>query len=71
MENIVEYVAGLNWQTIVAMFAIVWYFTKDIRDELIKIEIDLKEQGKRTDEQGKRIDKLYVMFIDLIKETRK
>jgi hypothetical protein len=57
------------------MFAIGWYFTKDIRDELRKIENDLKDQEKRSDvqfkEQIKRTDKLYEMFIDLLKEGKK
>jgi len=46
-----------NWETIIGMFIISWYFTREIRE-------DLKQQGRRT-------DKLYEMFIDLLKEGRK
>lgn len=61
--EVIKYLENLNWQTIVAMFAVGWYFTKDIRDTLHKIDVDMKEQGRRT-------DKLYEMFIDLLKEKK-
>ena len=62
--EILTYLEKMNWQTIIAMFAIGWYFTRDIRISLEKLDNDVREQGRRT-------DKLYEMFIDLIKETRK
>lgn len=58
MENAFSYLASMNWQTIIAMFAIGWFFTKDIRDTLIKLDDDIRNQGKRT-------DRLYEMFCDL------
>lgn len=63
-SEVIEYISKLNWQTIVAMFAIGWYFTKDIRDDLKKLDLDVRAQGQRT-------DKLYEMFIDLLKEQKK
>lgn len=60
----IDYIEKLNWQTIIAMFVIGWYFTKDIKETLIKLENDVCQQGKRT-------DKLYEMFIDLLKESKK
>jgi hypothetical protein len=62
--EILTYLEKMNWQTIIAMFAIGWYFTRDIRISLEKLDNDVRDQGRRT-------DKLYEMFIDLIKETRK
>ncbi len=62
--EIISYIEKLNWQTIIAMFGIGWYFTRDIRLALEKLDNDVKEQGSRT-------DKLYEMFIDLLKEGRK
>jgi hypothetical protein len=59
----IPYLEKLNWQTIIAMFAVMWYFTRDIKKSLIKLESDVREQGKRT-------DKLYEMFIDLLKEKK-
>lgn len=41
-----------------------YYFTRDIRE-------DIKFQTERLEQQGKRTDKLYEMFIDLLKEGRK
>ena len=78
----IDLISQLNWQTIIAMFAIGWYFTREIRSTLINLENDVSQQGKRTDklyeslielknEQSKRTDDLYKMFIDLVKEGRK
>lgn len=61
--DFINYIEKLNWQTIIAMFAIGWYFTKDIKETLTKLESDVREQGKRT-------DKLYEMFVDLLKEKK-
>jgi|HubBroStandDraft_2_1064218.scaffolds.fasta_scaffold00031_3 hypothetical protein len=56
--DLFNYLDKLNWQTIIAMFAIGWYFTRDIRMALNKLDSDVREQGKRT-------DKLYEMFCTL------
>ena len=60
----IDFFKQFNWQTIVGMFIVGWYFTHDIRNTLNKLEIDVREQGKRT-------DNLYQMFVDLLKEGRK
>lgn len=57
MDEALSVLNKFNWQTIIAMFAIGWYFTRDIK-------IAMEKQSDRT-------DKLYEMFIDLIKEGRK
>lgn len=41
-----------------------YYFHRDIKE-------DMKSQSARTDSQAARTDKLYEMFIDLLKETKK
>ena len=64
MDDLIKVIAQCNWQTVIAMFLIGWYFTRDIRVSLMKLDYDIKEQGRRT-------DKLYEMFIDLLKEGRK
>lgn len=30
MDQIIEFIRNTNWQMIIAMFAIGWYFTRDI-----------------------------------------
>lgn len=62
--EIVSFLEKLNWQTIIAMFAIGWFFTRDITSSLSKLDNDVREQGRRT-------DKLYEMFVDLLKESKK
>lgn len=61
MNDTWNYIFNLNWQAIVGMFLIGWYFTHDIRETLVKLESDVREQGKRT-------DRLYEMFCDLQKQ---
>jgi hypothetical protein len=61
--EVINFIEKLNWQTIFAMFAIGWYFTRDIRISLDKLDSDVRAQGART-------DKLYEMFVDLLKERK-
>lgn len=61
--ELLEFLKTLNWQTLLAIFAILWYFTNDFKSEIRKLEMDLKSQGART-------DRLYEMFIDLLKERK-
>lgn len=56
MNEIFEFIKPLNWETVLGMFIVCWYFTRDIK-------IELKETAKRT-------DRLYEMFIDLLKEKK-
>lgn len=59
--NVVEWFEKCNWQTILAMFAIGWWFTREIRMSLNKLENDVREQGKRT-------DKLYEIWCQTQKD---
>jgi hypothetical protein len=61
--ELINYIEKLNWQTILSMCAIGWYFTREIRISLNKLDTDVRAQGART-------DKLYEMFIDLLKEKK-
>ena len=62
--DIVQFLDKFNWQTIIGMFVISWYFTHDIKAAL-------ERQAAVSDKLSERTDKLYQMFIDLIKEGRK
>ena len=55
---------NLNWQGILGIFIVSWYFTKDIKAQLIKLDEDLRAQGKRTDQ-------LYQVIVDLMQKGKK
>lgn len=53
MENVFEFVKGFNLQTIISVFLMLWYFSHHIESKIEK--------------QSERTDRLYEMFIDLLK----
>lgn len=55
--EILDFIEKLNWQTIISMFALSWYFTHEIKNSIEK--------------QVSRTDRLYQMFIDLLKHNSK
>lgn len=57
MTELIQYLGNFNWQMIIGMFAIFWYFTHDLKSTM--------------ERQNARTDRLYEMFIDLLKEGRK
>lgn len=57
MDQIVDFLKGFNLQTIISMFLMLWYFSNHI-------EAKIEKQSART-------DRLYEMFIDLLKEGKK
>lgn len=61
MQDIIDYVSKTNWQTIIAMFAIGWYFTRDLHQDMRSIKDEMRSQGQR-------IDHLYQICIDLLKQ---
>lgn len=74
MDKIIDFFNGFNIQTILAMTVVLWYFTRDIRNE-IKSEIKaIKEEiqviREENTNQSNRSDRLYEMFIDLLKERK-
>jgi len=54
--DIVEFLNKFNWQTILGMVAISWYFTHELKMAIEK--------------QSARTDRLYEMFIELLKEKK-
>lgn len=86
MKEVLEYLSKFDFPTIAGMFAISWYFTRDLKTEFRAETQAIKdaafEQSKRTDqlyelfvnalsEQNKRIDQLHQNFIDLLKAKNK
>lgn len=63
MNEIVEFISGFNIQTILSLIAVMWYFTRHFDAKIDAVEIKMDRQAART-------DKLYEMFIDLLKEGR-
>jgi len=64
MTEAIEFFKGFNAQTIIAMVVILWWFTRDIKSEMKLLEAKIDTQAGRT-------DRLYEMFIDLLKEGKK
>ena len=54
--DIIDFLDKFNWQTILGMVVICWYFTHDLK-------MSMERQATRT-------DRLYEMFIDLLKEKK-
>lgn len=59
----IEFLNSFNWQTIIGMFAIGWYFNRELTTKIQLLDADIRAEGKRT-------DRLYEMFIDLLKERK-
>ena len=55
-------------QTILSVLAIVWYFARDIKNEMKSLELRM---DAKMDAQIARTDRLYEMFIDLLKEQKR
>ncbi len=54
LEPVIEAISSLNWQTVIGIFIVVWYFTKDLKKinedifkELKAIHSDLKTMNTR------------------------
>lgn len=47
IESVVDASAGLNWQTIIGIFAVVWYCTHDIKREVKSTHDDLRIMNTR------------------------
>ncbi len=62
--EILQILDNLNWQGITAIFLVNWFFTKGIKDQIIKLDEDLRSQGKRTDQ-------LYQVILEILKENKK
>lgn len=56
MEQVWEFLKNFNIQTLIGVFAMLWYFTHHIDTKI--------------ERQCERTDRLYEMFIDLLKEKK-
>ena len=63
MDQFIDFLKGFNIQTILSLGTIVWFFSANIKAEMKLLEAKIDQQAGRT-------DRLYEMFIDLIKEKR-
>ena len=64
MDKVLTFLSGFNIQTIITLGVMMWYFGRHIEQKILLLEFDLKQQGART-------DRLYEMFVDLLKEKQK
>jgi len=64
MTELIDFLKGFNIQNLMGMAVICWYFTHDLKSQIEKLDNDL---NNKIDQQSKRTDKLYEMFIDLLK----
>lgn len=74
MENVINFLKDFNIQTIVPIVIIFWYFSRDIKSEMKLLEDKIDKQSDRIDRlhemSSERTDKLYEMFIDLLKDKK-
>lgn len=64
MDQLLEFLKAFNIQTIISTGIIFWYFARDVKSEMKLLEAKIDCQAART-------DRLYEMFIDLLKEGKK
>ena len=63
VDNISNFLSGFNLQTMIGLIVIGCYFSNGINSKLDRLECKLEMQAQRT-------DKLYEMFIELLKEKK-
>lgn len=56
MQEIIDFIKGFDLKTIISLWLIIWYFTREINNDL----------ERRLEKQGERIDRLYEIFADHI-----
>lgn len=66
-ENTIEFLKGFNIQTIISIAAIMWYFLRDVKQEVKILEAKVEAQIAA---QAARSDRLYEMFVELLKEKK-
>lgn len=67
MEKLIEFLNGFNAQTIISMTCILWLFFNHYEN---KIDVQIEKIEKSMELQSNRTDKLYEMFIDLLKREK-
>lgn len=48
VEKILNFASQFNVQTLVGMWVIVWYFTRDLKNSINALDKDLREMNSRT-----------------------
>lgn len=51
MNEALEFIKGFNIQTILSLGLIVWYFTRDIKSSIDKLDADINKMNTRKVEQ--------------------
>ncbi len=67
MTEILDFLKAFNAHTIISMILIVWYFSRSIGNKIDASESRMEAKMERHEQ---RVDRLYEMFIELIKEGR-
>ena len=65
MDKLIEILNTFNLPTIITMAGIFWYFTRDMKQEMKILEAKMDAQLAA---QSARTDRLYEMFIDLLRK---
>ncbi|HEY5236129.1 MAG TPA: hypothetical protein VIJ14_08130 [Rhabdochlamydiaceae bacterium] len=65
MDKLIEILNTFNLPTVITMAAIFWYFTRDMKSEMKALEAKMDAQLAA---QSARTDRLYEMFIDLLRK---
>ncbi len=47
MENLLNFLKEFNLQTIISMIVVVWYFSRDVKGSIEKVDSDLKVMNTR------------------------
>ena len=47
MDKILEFFIGFNIQNLLSMAAIMWYFTRDIKKDIERVDHDLRKMNTR------------------------
>lgn len=64
-------IIGFNIAIFGAMATLVYWMVNRIDNDVKSLSTDIKSLSNRLDGHAMRIDQLYKMFIDLLKEGRK
>jgi len=47
MDQVLEFLKGFNIQNIIAMFAVIWYFSRDIKSSIDSLDRDVRAMNTR------------------------
>lgn len=63
MDKFIAFLNGFNIQTIITLGGMMWYFNHHMENKIEDLKMDIRRQSERT-------DRLYEMFIDLLKNRK-